>query len=65
MIFGRQHISSVKQGGEYFYILHQESLERQNALTVAQQAQGTRWRTEFQPPKYSFDAEESEEEINT
>ncbi|XP_075625938.1 coiled-coil domain-containing protein 60 isoform X2 [Balearica regulorum gibbericeps] len=61
----RQHISSVKQGGEYFHILHQESLERQNALTAAQQAQGTRWRTEFQPPKYSFDAEESEEEINT
>ncbi|KFQ95944.1 Coiled-coil domain-containing protein 60, partial [Nipponia nippon] len=61
----RHHINSVKQGGEYFRILHHESLERKNILKGAQQAQDTRWRTEFQPPKYSSDAEESEEEINT
>ncbi|XP_074776817.1 coiled-coil domain-containing protein 60 isoform X1 [Athene noctua] len=60
----RHHVNSVKQGGEYFHILHQESLERKNTLK-AQQAQGTRWRSEFQPPKYSSDEEESEEEINT
>ncbi|XP_059683888.1 coiled-coil domain-containing protein 60 [Gavia stellata] len=65
MIFGRHHINSVKQGREYFHILHQESLERKNMLKAAQQAQGTRWRTEFRPPRYSSDAEESEEEINT
>ncbi|NXJ97067.1 CCD60 protein, partial [Corythaixoides concolor] len=53
----RRHINSVKQGGEYFRILHQESLEMENA---AQQAQGTRQRTEFQPPKDSSDAEESD-----
>ncbi|KAF1542118.1 Coiled-coil domain-containing protein 60, partial [Eudyptula minor] len=61
----RHHINSVKQGGEYFHILHQESQERKNALKAAQWAQSTRWRTEFQPPKYSSDVEESEEEINT
>ncbi|KAM7090080.1 coiled-coil domain-containing protein 60 [Ciconia maguari] len=61
----RHHINSVKQGGEYFHILHQESLERKNTLRAVQEAQGTRWRTEFQPPKYSFDVEESEEKINT
>ncbi|KAF1514971.1 Coiled-coil domain-containing protein 60, partial [Eudyptes sclateri] len=61
----RHHINSVKQGGEYFHILHQESQERKNALKAAQWVQGTRWRTEFQPPKYSSDVEESEEEINT
>ncbi|KAK0681900.1 CCD60 protein, partial [Pygoscelis papua] len=61
----RHHINSVKQGGEYFHILHQESQERKNALKAAQWAQDTRWRTEFQPPKYSSDVEESEEEINT
>ncbi|NXL31149.1 CCD60 protein, partial [Glaucidium brasilianum] len=61
----RHHVNSVKQGGEYFHILHQESLERKNTLKAAQQAQGTRWRPEFQPPKYSSDEEESEEEINT
>ncbi|KFV41853.1 Coiled-coil domain-containing protein 60, partial [Tyto alba] len=60
----RRHINSVKQGGEYFHILHQESLERKNTLKAAQQAQGMRLRTEFQPPKYYSDAEESEEEIN-
>ncbi|NXN71540.1 CCD60 protein, partial [Himantopus himantopus] len=62
----RHHINSVRQGGEYFHILHQESLERKNALKVAQQAQDMRWRTELQPPPKCFsDAEESEEEINT
>ncbi|NXA23739.1 CCD60 protein, partial [Ibidorhyncha struthersii] len=62
----RHHINSVKQGGEYFHILHQESLERKNTLKVAQQAQDMRWRAEFQPPPKCFsDAEESEEEINT
>ncbi|NXK05479.1 CCD60 protein, partial [Herpetotheres cachinnans] len=60
----RHHINSVKQGGEYFHTLHQESLERKNTLKAAQQAQGTRWRTEFQPPKYFSDAEESDEGIN-
>ncbi|NXJ48577.1 CCD60 protein, partial [Spizaetus tyrannus] len=60
----RHHINSVKQGGEYFHILHQESLERNNRQKAAQQAQGTRWRTEFQAPEYSSDVEESEEEIN-
>ncbi|XP_064322752.1 coiled-coil domain-containing protein 60 [Phalacrocorax carbo] len=60
----RRHINSVKRGGEYFRMLHQESLERKNTLKAAQHAQGMRWRSEFQPPKYS-EAEESEEEINT
>ncbi|KAM9259907.1 LOW QUALITY PROTEIN: coiled-coil domain-containing protein 60 [Cariama cristata] len=61
----RHHINSVKQGGEHFPILPQESPERKNTLKAAPQAQGTRWRAEFQPPKHSSDAEESEEEINT
>ncbi|NXE72007.1 CCD60 protein, partial [Cochlearius cochlearius] len=61
----RHHINAVKQGAEYFHILRQESLERKNMLKAAQQAQGMRWRTEFQPPKYYSDVEESEEEINT
>ncbi|NXH70601.1 CCD60 protein, partial [Hydrobates tethys] len=61
----RCHINSVKQGGEYFHILHQESLERKNTLKAVQQAQGKRWKTEFQAPKYSSDVEGSEEEINT
>ncbi|XP_075290585.1 coiled-coil domain-containing protein 60 isoform X2 [Opisthocomus hoazin] len=60
----RHHINSVKQGGEYFDILHQESLERKNTLKTEQQAQGTGWRSEFQPPKYCSDAKDSEEEIN-
>jgi len=64
MIFGRHHINSVKQGGEYFDILHQESLERKNTLKTEQQAQGTGWRSEFQPPKYCSDAKDSEEKIN-
>ncbi|XP_074897910.1 coiled-coil domain-containing protein 60 [Buteo buteo] len=60
----RHHINSVKQGGEYFHILHQESLERNSRQKAARQAQSTRWRTEFQAPEYSSDVEESEEEIN-
>ncbi|NWY53364.1 CCD60 protein, partial [Chionis minor] len=59
----RHHINSVKQGGDYFHILHQESLERKNTLKAAQQAQGTRWRTEFQSPKCGSDAEELEIDI--
>ncbi|KAK2523018.1 Ccdc60 [Columba guinea] len=59
----RRHINSVKRGGDYFHILHQESLER-SALEAAQQDEGTIWRTEFQPSIYSSDAEKSEEEIN-
>ncbi|PKK22685.1 coiled-coil domain containing 60, partial [Columba livia] len=58
-----RHINSVKRGGDYFHILHQESLER-SALEAAQQDEGTIWRTEFQPSIYSSDAEKSEEEIN-
>ncbi|XP_075575061.1 coiled-coil domain-containing protein 60 [Pelecanus crispus] len=60
----RHHINSVKQGGEYFHILHQESLVRKNMLKAEQEDQGMRWRPEFQPPKYASHAEESEEEIN-
>ncbi|KFP85921.1 Coiled-coil domain-containing protein 60, partial [Apaloderma vittatum] len=56
----RHHINSVKRGGDYFHILHQESLERKKA---AQKTRGMRWTTEFQPSKNSSD-EESEEEIN-
>ncbi|KFV13412.1 Coiled-coil domain-containing protein 60, partial [Pterocles gutturalis] len=56
----RYHINSVKRGGEYFHILHQESLKRNNTPKAAQQAQGTRWITELQPPEYS-DVEESDE----
>ncbi|NXL61881.1 CCD60 protein, partial [Chordeiles acutipennis] len=61
----RRHINSVKHGGEYFHILHQESLERKNTLKADQQAQGMRWRTEFQLCKCSSNAEEAEEKINT
>ncbi|NXN34395.1 CCD60 protein, partial [Nycticryphes semicollaris] len=61
----RYHVNSVKPGGEYFHIIHQEALERENTLKAAQQAQHTRWRTEFQPPKFSSDAEDSEEDIST
>ncbi|NXN36040.1 CCD60 protein, partial [Rhinoptilus africanus] len=61
----RHHINSVKRGGEYFHILHQEALERKNTVKAAQQDHGTSWRTEFQPPKCSSDVEESEEEINS
>ncbi|XP_028943262.1 coiled-coil domain-containing protein 60, partial [Antrostomus carolinensis] len=60
----RHHINTVKHGGEYFHILHQESLERKNTLKADQQARGTRWRTEFQLGKHSSNAEEAEEEIN-
>ncbi|XP_031448062.1 coiled-coil domain-containing protein 60 isoform X2 [Phasianus colchicus] len=60
----RHHISIVKQGGEYFHILHQESLEQKKALK-AQKSQVTRWRTDFQPSKYSSEVEVSDEEMNT
>ncbi|KAM6052196.1 LOW QUALITY PROTEIN: coiled-coil domain-containing protein 60 [Chlamydotis macqueenii] len=60
----RYHVNFVKQGGDYFHILHQESLERKNTLKAAEQPQDMRWRTEFQLPKYFSDAEESEEEID-
>ncbi|XP_071880390.1 coiled-coil domain-containing protein 60 isoform X1 [Anas platyrhynchos] len=59
----RHHVSAVKQGGAYFHILHQESLERKNTLN--KQAQGTRWETDFQPPTHFSDPEESEEETST
>ncbi|KAM6247005.1 coiled-coil domain-containing protein 60 [Porphyrio hochstetteri] len=60
----RHHVNYVKQGGEYFHILRQESTERKNMVKAAQQAQGMRWRTKFQPPESPSDVEESEEEIN-
>ncbi|NXG63916.1 CCD60 protein, partial [Hemiprocne comata] len=59
----RRHINSVKQGGEYFQILHQESLERKNTPKADQQVEGMRCRTEFQLPIYSG-VEESGDEIN-
>ncbi|NXG52406.1 CCD60 protein, partial [Psilopogon haemacephalus] len=59
-----RHISSMKQGGEYFHILHQESLERKNVLKAGQQAQ-TMSKITFQTPKYTSDAEESEKEATT
>ncbi|NXY71754.1 CCD60 protein, partial [Glareola pratincola] len=61
----RHHINSVKRGGEYFHILHQEALERKNTVKAAQQDHGMSWRTEFQPPKCSSDVEDSEEAINS
>ncbi|NXF28906.1 CCD60 protein, partial [Nyctibius bracteatus] len=61
----RHHVNSVKQGGKYFHRLRQETLERKNTRKAGQQAQGVRWRTEFQPPEYSSDAEDSEEETST
>ncbi|NXI46233.1 CCD60 protein, partial [Galbula dea] len=64
MIFDRHHLNSVKQGGDYFHVLHQESLERKDTLKADQEAQGMRWRAEFQPPTYCSDAEDSEEEID-
>ncbi|XP_030316404.1 coiled-coil domain-containing protein 60 [Calypte anna] len=60
----RHHVSSVKQGGEYFRILHQESLDRENIPEADQQVQGMRWRPGFQLPICSSDMEESEEELN-
>ncbi|XP_035412675.1 coiled-coil domain-containing protein 60 isoform X1 [Cygnus atratus] len=60
----RHHVNAVKKGGAYFHILHQESLERKNILNE-QQAQGVRWGTDFQPPTYFSDPEESGEEIST
>ncbi|XP_065548689.1 coiled-coil domain-containing protein 60 isoform X2 [Lathamus discolor] len=61
----RRHVSSVKRGGAYFRILQQESLERKNALEASQQAQTLVWRTDFEPPMYSFDAEGSRKERTT
>ncbi|OXB71667.1 UNVERIFIED_CONTAM: hypothetical protein H355_015606, partial [Colinus virginianus] len=60
----RHHINIVKRGGEYFHVLHQESLERKNTLK-AQKSQVRRWRMDFQPCKYLSDAEESVEEKKT
>ncbi|NXC45886.1 CCD60 protein, partial [Penelope pileata] len=60
----RRHISIVKQGREYFHLLHQESLKRKKALK-AQQTEATTWITDFQPDKYSSDVEVSGGEINT
>ncbi|XP_072206812.1 coiled-coil domain-containing protein 60 isoform X2 [Excalfactoria chinensis] len=60
----RRHINIVKQGGEYFHILHQESLEQKKALK-AQKTQVTRWRTDFQPCENLSEAEVSEEEMST
>ncbi|XP_051490239.1 coiled-coil domain-containing protein 60 [Apus apus] len=60
----RGHISSVKQGGEYFQILHQESLERDNIPKADQQGGSMRCRTEFQLPMYSG-VQGSEDERNT
>ncbi|NXO03258.1 CCD60 protein, partial [Rhinopomastus cyanomelas] len=60
----RDHIRRVKQGKDYFHILHQESLERENARKAAQQNQDMRWRTEIQKPKFP-DVGKSEEEINS
>ncbi|OXB55950.1 hypothetical protein ASZ78_003894 [Callipepla squamata] len=57
----RHHINIVKRGGEYFHVLHQESLERKNTLK-AQKSQVRRWTMDFQPCKYLSDAEESVEE---
>ncbi|NXJ69217.1 CCD60 protein, partial [Rostratula benghalensis] len=61
----RYHVNSVKPGGEYFHIIHQEALEKKNTLKATQQAQHTRWRTDFQPSRFSSDVEDSEEEIST
>ncbi|NWS42553.1 CCD60 protein, partial [Probosciger aterrimus] len=61
----RYHVNSVKRGGGYFRILQQESLERKNAQEASQQAQTLVWRTDFEPPMYSLDAEGSQKEKNT
>ncbi|KAM8992704.1 coiled-coil domain-containing protein 60 isoform 2-T2 [Ara ararauna] len=61
----RHHVNSVKGGGGYFRILQQESLERKNALEASQKAQTLVWRTDFEPPMYSFDAEGSRKERTT
>ncbi|XP_064024291.1 coiled-coil domain-containing protein 60 isoform X2 [Pogoniulus pusillus] len=58
----RHHVNSMKQGGEYFHILHQESQERKNVLS--QQAQGVS-RNDFQTPKSTSGAEDSEKEATT
>ncbi|KAM9526412.1 coiled-coil domain-containing protein 60 [Guaruba guarouba] len=61
----RHHVSSVKGGGGYFRIFQQESLERKNALEASQKAQTLVWRTDFEPPMYSFDVEGSRKERTT
>lgn len=64
MTFGSYHINSVKQGREYFHVLRQEALEKNNTLQADQQAPGPRWTPKSQLPKYSPDVGESEAEIN-
>ncbi|XP_074828885.1 coiled-coil domain-containing protein 60 isoform X2 [Natator depressus] len=59
----RHLISSVKQGRGYFHTLQKETLERKNALKLAQQKQKEKWRTEWQPPRDSSDEEDSDEEL--
>ncbi|XP_032303769.1 coiled-coil domain-containing protein 60 isoform X2 [Coturnix japonica] len=59
----RRHISMMKQGGEFFYILHQESLEQTKALK-AQKTPVTTWRTDFHPCENLSEAEVSAEEMN-
>ncbi|XP_054029253.1 coiled-coil domain-containing protein 60 [Dryobates pubescens] len=61
----RRHINSMKQGGEYFHILRQESAERKNMLEEAQQARAASRRIDFQTPKSTSDAEDSEKEMTT
>ncbi|XP_069727401.1 coiled-coil domain-containing protein 60 [Phaenicophaeus curvirostris] len=61
----RQHLNSVKKGGQHFHILHQESLQKKNTLKAAKQAQGTMWRIDLQPGECSSDAKDSDEEIDT
>ncbi|NWQ77309.1 CCD60 protein, partial [Columbina picui] len=59
----RRHINCVKRGGDFFHILHQESLER-SARGATQRDEGTVWRTECQPSMYCSATEKSEEDIN-
>ncbi|XP_067406390.1 coiled-coil domain-containing protein 60 isoform X4 [Emydura macquarii macquarii] len=59
----RHLINSVKQGRGYFHTLQKETLERKNALKSALQKEKARWRTEWQPPRYSSDEEDSDEEL--
>uniref|UniRef100_A0A8C8VQU0 Coiled-coil domain containing 60 n=1 Tax=Pelusios castaneus TaxID=367368 RepID=A0A8C8VQU0_9SAUR len=59
----RHLIGSVKQGHGYFHTLQKETLERKNALKLAQEEQKARWQTEWQPPRYSSDEEDSDEDL--
>ncbi|NXY46219.1 CCD60 protein, partial [Ceuthmochares aereus] len=61
----RQHLDSVKRGGQYFHILHQESLQRKKTLKADKQAQGTGWKTVWQLHECSSDVKDSDEEIDT